>query len=730
MSPHGLAIARALARNGIAVTALDQNKALPSAATRFARVHAAAGINSEQTAAILLEQRKHMPADVPVVLYASSDNMVRSIAEHWKELEPYYRLSWAPSVDLVTALIDKSNLEHICAERDLLYPRSFLLQDVAGEREAIERVGLPILVKPIRPLSGFKAIRVNTADELSALVRRYQSDLPFLVQRWIPGADDSLYFCSMIVADGAPVAEFTGRKIEASPPGTGVGTIVESCPEAEVLELSRRFIQGLHYTGPIAIEYKRDPEGRFWLIEPNVGRTEYSVDLIIQAGINFPLIEYQMALGMPLSANTVQRDPVVWYDTDRDPLCYLRLCLRERTWRPRGKRRVFPYIGHGDWFPVARATLRFGRKVLTKAWNVLANATDQAAQVSIRRFSRFDEMPVAAQRMIAEAGRENPFYGPEWFKNYEHAVAQHEMPFFWACIYDRDGVLCGVWPLSERRQRGRRILRAMGNYYTPYATLVFDYSSEQASSVFRSALGALLRGVDMLEIEPVAPDNALALFLEQNKDIRWVDFERCTVNWFQDLESIDAYHAQLPGHVRSLLKRKQRALEKQHAVEYAIVRGNGEVLEHAVDAYFAVYAKSWKRQEPYPEFIRGLVRIAAQAGWLRLGQLIVDGEVVASQIWLVANRTAYIYKLAYDDNFGKKSVGSLLTWHLIQHVYDEDNVCRIDYLTGNDIYKRDWMECSRDLYTLTFVNMRRPLGALSYTKWRITGRGKVKTAIR
>ena len=113
LSIHGLAIARALARNGIDVYAIEQSLQQPATSTRYARVLQADGINSDQAAAVLLQIRGQLPPDRPVVLYPSSDHMVRSIASNWPALSAHYRLSWADSVEVVQHLLNKANLEQI-----------------------------------------------------------------------------------------------------------------------------------------------------------------------------------------------------------------------------------------------------------------------------------------------------------------------------------------------------------------------------------------------------------------------------------------------------------------------------------------------------------------------------------------------------------------------------------------------------------------------------------------
>ena len=98
-----------------------------------------------------------------------------------------------------------------------------------------------------------------------------------------------------------------------------------------------------------------------------------------------------------------------------------------------------------------------------------------------------------------------------------------------------------------------------------------------------------------------------------------------------------------------------------------------------------------KPNEFLADFTPSLVYRLSECGWLRLAILYVKGNPVAAQIWFVVHGKANIYRLAYDEQWKKYSPGSILTEYLMRHVIDEDKVSEIDFLTGNERYKQDWM---------------------------------------
>src|SRR5690606_16979754 len=99
------------------------------------------------------------------------------------------------------------------------------------------------------------------------------------------------------------------------------------------------------------------------------------------------------------------------------------------------------------------------------------------------------------------------------------------------------------------------------------------------------------------------------------------------------------------------------------------------------------------------------------AGRLRLGIALgktgeFDGQAIAAQMWTVEGDAAFIHKLAHRETAKPISPGSVLSAALFRHVIDNDRVSLIDFGTGDDAYKRDWMERVRPRYRL---DMFRPM---------------------
>jgi CelD/BcsL family acetyltransferase involved in cellulose biosynthesis len=186
-------------------------------------------------------------------------------------------------------------------------------------------------------------------------------------------------------------------------------------------------------------------------------------------------------------------------------------------------------------------------------------------------------------------------------------------------------------------------------------------------------------------------------------------------NWYEPIEAptLDAYMVRRPSALRNTLKRKTRKLEQSGTSRFELVE-NATRLDGGLAAYEKIYAASWKEPEAFPKFVPGLMRAMADEGWLRLGVLWVGNEPAAAQLWLVAEGRAVIYKLAYDPRFADLSVGSILTLRMMRHAIEVDGVREIDYGSGDDAYKKDWMSRRRERWGVAAFNpgsMRGLIGA-------------------
>ncbi len=164
-----------------------------------------------------------------------------------------------------------------------------------------------------------------------------------------------------------------------------------------------------------------------------------------------------------------------------------------------------------------------------------------------------------------------------------------------------------------------------------------------------------------------------------------VAVEPCDINHILPVRgrSFAEYWESRPGPLRTTLKRKAKKVDVAVLTRF----------DPAVWAAFeAVYAASWKPAEDQPAMLRAFAEAEGAAGRLRLGIARAEGVAVAAQVWTVENSVAYIHKLAHLESHRQLSAGTTLTAALFAHVIDVDRVTLVDFGTGDQSYKADWME--------------------------------------
>ncbi|WP_369025120.1 GNAT family N-acetyltransferase [Qipengyuania sp. RANM35] len=253
-------------------------------------------------------------------------------------------------------------------------------------------------------------------------------------------------------------------------------------------------------------------------------------------------------------------------------------------------------------------------------------------------------------------------------------------------------------------------LRSLANWFS-FTWRPLCRNDEIADDVLAGVARELRSRTHRIVLQPVPDeDGSASRTVAAFRKAGWVVFrEQCDENHVLPVEGRDfaGYWSYRPGQMRTTLKRKAGKVETQ------VLRTFDEA---AWRDYRKVYEASWKPEEERADLLEAFARAEGEAGRIRIGIAKSGGEPVAAQFWTVENGTAYIHKLAHVEAAKPLSAGTTLSAAMFEHVIDTDKVDLVDFGTGTDAYKRDWMERVRARYRLTCLDWRQPAAWLPLAK--------------
>lgn len=295
-----LAVTRSLGRRGIPVYVGAETSRSLAGASRYCRssfVYPSPWLAPDDYAACIIEQARAHDASV---VFPMTDMAVELLGEaRLRDCATF--IIPIPSMERYHALSDKYRLMQWAQREGIPIPDTQFVTD--GDVEAI-LPGLnrwPVVVKPGRSLvrvhGSLKKTSVQyarNADELRRLYTEYaELREPSLVQSRIVGQGEGVFG---LFEKGRPRAMFAHRRLREKPPSGGVSVLRESVALPEPMATYAQAIaQSVEWDGVVMMEFKVDRQsGIPFLMEVN-GRFWGSLQLAIDAGVDFPWLLYRMA---------------------------------------------------------------------------------------------------------------------------------------------------------------------------------------------------------------------------------------------------------------------------------------------------------------------------------------------------------------------------------------------------------------------------------------------------
>ena len=236
------------------------------------------------------------------VLIPMTDITLRLVARMREALRPLVRVT-VPSEHQIELAQDKRHVLLLAQQLGIGFPNTSMLHPSENLADVALAAHYPVVIKPRFswwPLNGGwvsgNVQYAHNPEELSAKYQESHRLIPEpLIQEKIEGEGRGVFLLSW---KGELKAAFCHRRLREKPPWGGVSVYRESIPfDEELVKKSFALMQAIGWEGPAMLEFKVDKrDGEAKLMEVN-GRFWGSLQLAIDAGINFPLMLYRLTNG-------------------------------------------------------------------------------------------------------------------------------------------------------------------------------------------------------------------------------------------------------------------------------------------------------------------------------------------------------------------------------------------------------------------------------------------------
>jgi predicted ATP-grasp superfamily ATP-dependent carboligase len=300
---NGLAIIRSLGSKGIPIYALDTHRSIGTFSKYVKYIHCPDPLTDEnEFINFLINLGRNV--DKKPLLFPTNDEWVSAISKNKDILENYF-LFITSDWKVNKRIINKDLFYEWCQKRNYLVPQTYDIKN-------LDDATFPIIVKPAhRRLSGniedslfFKKlgrtrIKIITDRKDFEIFCNENSEIleHFIFQEYIKGNSNCMYTVGIYADKNSDLLGiFTGHKVRGYPYNYGDCVVGESEPLPELVEISKKLIKELNYTGVAEIEFKKDSvSNKFKIIEINP-RSWSWIGITPYCGVDLPFIAYSDAV--------------------------------------------------------------------------------------------------------------------------------------------------------------------------------------------------------------------------------------------------------------------------------------------------------------------------------------------------------------------------------------------------------------------------------------------------
>lgn len=294
-----LGIVRCLGKKGISVSVLADSPARLASYSRYCSgkfLVPPAGDEAFLPAVKEIVRRVHFDLLIPV-----GYTLQIALTRHKAELAPFTRMETA-DFEQIRRASDKRAMLELAKEVGVPTPQTLAPTSYEEAVQDSAELRFPVVIKAPRETPDDVVRYARDRHELLSLYRRIcegadgERSLP-LIQEFIPGFGCGFF---ALYQDGVCKQTFMHRRVREVPPSGGVSCCAESYYDQRLMDYGKRLLDKLEWHGVAMVEFHYDERDReYKLMEVNP-KFWGSLDLALEAGVEFPYYLCQMARGQQL----------------------------------------------------------------------------------------------------------------------------------------------------------------------------------------------------------------------------------------------------------------------------------------------------------------------------------------------------------------------------------------------------------------------------------------------
>jgi len=307
---HSLGILRSLGKKGIKAHVLSKQKKSLCSYSTFCKSELV--FDGDLSSSAFIDYVKSFKITQIIPVGVNSFRAMLKLKEHLKQANIHCIL---PPDDAFQICTSKHQTSEIAQTLKIPTPQIWRLTNASNLDHLQDQVSYPCVFKAEEELGGSIVRYIQSPSQFKQVINDTLSKHSnmslshFILQEYLEG-DGYGFFA--VYNQGACGNTFQHHRRRELPPSGGYSVAAESVIEPKLLQYGKKILDSLNWHGVAMVEFKQNKNGEFFLLEINP-KFWGSLDIALEAGVNFPYELVKMANGQDTPFSDEYRYPFKYF---------------------------------------------------------------------------------------------------------------------------------------------------------------------------------------------------------------------------------------------------------------------------------------------------------------------------------------------------------------------------------------------------------------------------------